>query len=136
MNRRTIIGVVCVLSVVIGALVSVVFASELMAASRFTIQAGANAAQGDSQPAELFGSAGIFTVISNLLLFVIGALSVVMIIFGGLRYVVSGGNATAVTAAKNTIVYAIVGLIVAFLAYAVINFILGSLASGTPGTNI
>jgi energy-converting hydrogenase Eha subunit E len=73
----------------------------------------------------------------NQLLFVIGALSVVMVIVGGLRYVVSDGNSTAVNGAKNTIMYAIVGIIVAFLAYAAVNFLLGSLAgNGVTGTNV
>lgn len=60
-----------------------------------------------------------------------------MIIIGGLRYVTSGGNPSSVTGAKNTIMYAIVGLVVAFLAFAAINFVLGSLTnSGVGGTNI
>ena len=103
-----------------------------------TIQAGANAAQGSGQPSSLFGGTGIFTTITNTMLFIIGALSVIMLIFGGLRYVVSGGNATAITAAKNTILYAIVGLVVALLAYAVINFVLTTLVPGAGGggTNI
>jgi hypothetical protein len=68
----------------------------------------------------------------------LGAISVIMIIIGGLRYVISGGNATAVTAAKNTILYAIVGVIVALLAYAIINFVLDSFTggAGTGGTNV
>lgn len=53
-----------------------------------------------------------------------------MLIVGGIRYVVSNGNPAAVTNAKNTVLYAIVGLIIAMLAYAVINFILVSLGSG------
>lgn len=102
------------------------------------IQAGANAAQAQGQPSNLFGAAGIFTTITNTLLFIIGALSVVMLIFGGLRYVISGGNATAITAAKNTILYAIIGLIVALLAYAAINFVITTLIPGSSfgGTNI
>jgi len=103
-----------------------------------SIQAGADAAQAQGQPNNLFGAAGIFTTITNTLLFVIGALSVVMLIFGGFRYIISGGNATAITAAKNTILYAIVGLIVALLAYAAINFVLSTLIPGSSvgGTNI
>jgi hypothetical protein len=93
---------------------------------------GANAARGSGQPTELFGADGVITTITNILLFVVGALSVIMLIVGGLRYVVSGGNSTAVTAAKNTILYAIVGLVIAFLAYAAINFVMTSLA---PGSN-
>lgn len=94
-------------------------------------QAGVNAAQGSGQPTTLFGTGGVITTVTNTLLFVVGALSVIMIIWGGLRYAISGGNSTSVTAAKNTIVYAIVGLIVAFLAFAAVNWILGTLSPGT-----
>ncbi len=101
------------------------------------VRGGADSARGDDQTSELFGAEGIFRTITNVLLFVLGAISVIMIIIGGLRYVVSGGNATAVTAAKNTILYAIVGVIVALLAYAIINFVLQSFTGGTGGgTNV
>lgn len=59
----------------------------------------------------------------NVLLFVIGALSVIMIIIGGILYVTSGGNSSSVTKAKNTILYAIVGLVVSLLAYAIVNWV-------------
>jgi Type IV secretion system pilin len=128
--------VIVTTSILIGVL-SVVLAPATMASGNVAMQMGVNAARGTGQPAELFGTTGIFTTITNTLLFVIGALSVVMIIIGGLRYVISGGNATTVSAAKNTILYAIIGLIVAFLAYAVVNFVLGSLTDGsTAGTDI
>lgn len=102
------------------------------------IQGGADSARGADQTTELFGQTGIFRTITNVLLFILGAISVIMIIIGGLRYVVSGGNATAVTAAKNTILYAIVGVIVALLAYAIVNFVLNSFTggTGTGGTNV
>ncbi len=102
------------------------------------IQGGADSARGNDQTSELFGQTGIFRTITNVLLFILGAISVIMIIIGGLRYVVSGGNATAVTAAKNTILYAIVGVIVALLAYAIVNFVLNSFTGGTgaSGTNV
>ena len=73
----------------------------------------------------------IFQTITNALLFIIGAVAVVMLIYGGFRYVTSGGDASAVTSAKNTILYAIVGLIIAFLAFAAVNWILGAI---TPGS--
>ena len=97
-----------------------------------SVQAGVNAAHGANQPTELFGSGGIITKLTNVLLFLAGALSVVMIIVGGLRYAVSGGDSGAVTTAKNTILYAIVGLVIAMLAFALINFVLSALA---PGAN-
>lgn len=101
--------------------------------SAIGIMDGVNAAQGKNQPAALFGDTGIVTTITNVLLFIAGGLAVIMIIFGGLRYVVSGGKAASVTAAKNTILYAIVGLIIAFLAFAAVNWILGAVAGNLTG---
>src|SRR6478672_8818782 len=50
--------------------------------------------------------------IIGLLLFAIGTVSVVMIIVGGIRYVISNGEAAKIKQAKDTILYAVVGLIV------------------------
>lgn len=90
---------------------------------------GVDCAKGTGTPETLFGTGSIFTTIVNTLLFVIGAVSVIMLIWGGIRYTTSAGNATNVTAAKNTIMYAIIGLIIAFLAYAIVNWVLGSLST-------
>ena len=109
------------------------------ALAAMTIQGGANSARGADQPMDLFGASGTFSTITNVLLFVIGAIAVIMIVIGGLRYVISGGDSNQVTAAKNTILYAIVGIIVAILAYAAINFVISSFApgmSGSGGTNV
>lgn len=80
-------------------------------------------AQPDGAPEDLFGQAGIFNTIANILIFLVGIIAVIMLIIGGIRYAVSGGDQSAVTSAKNTILYAIVGLIVAFLAFAIVNFV-------------
>lgn len=102
-----------------------------------TVQSGVNAARGTDVPSALLGDGGVLTTIVNTLLFIIGFLSVIMLIFGGLRYIISGGNAAAVTTAKNTILYAIVGLIIAIFAYAIVNFVIGSLTGGgAVGTNV
>ncbi|MBR3256946.1 hypothetical protein IKG02_01500 [Candidatus Saccharibacteria bacterium] len=63
----------------------------------------------------------------NALLYVIGILAVIMIIFGGITYTTSAGDSAKVTKAKNIILYGIVGLIVAILAYAIVNFVLTQL---------
>ena len=97
------------------------------------LQDGINAARGDGVPGALLGDTGIITTITNTLLFIVGALAVIMIIFGGIRYATSAGNASAVTAAKNTVLYAIVGLIIAFLAFAAVNWVLGALIPGSSG---
>lgn len=87
---------------------------------------GATSAKGEDQQENLFGPDGLFQTITNVLLFVIGAVSVIMLIIGGIRYVVSGGDSSAVTSAKNTILYAVIGIVVAILAYAMVNFVITS----------
>ena len=91
-----------------------------------TIQNGINAA-GGSTGADATTLTGVFKIIVNVMLFIIGALSVIMLIYGGIRYTLSGGDSGSVTSAKNTIMYAIIGLIVAFLAFAIVNWVLGAL---------
>jgi hypothetical protein len=78
---------------------------------------------------DLFGDGGVFTTVADILLFLVGAISVIMLIIGGIRYVVSAGDQQAVTNAKNTILYAIVGIVIAFLAFAAVNFVVGQLES-------
>lgn len=97
------------------------------AADDLTITGGANAAKTNDQADTLFGDDGVFKLITNAALFLIGAISVLMLIYGGIRYTISGGDSAAVTAAKNTIMYAIIGIIVALLAYAIVNFVLSAL---------
>lgn len=63
-------------------------------------------------------------IIVNILLFVIGIVAVIMIIVGGIRYTTSAGDEKAVRAAKDTILYAVVGLVVAALAFAIVNWVL------------
>lgn len=93
---------------------------------------GANCAKGDQTPTNLFdGDNSIFKNIVNILLFLVGAVSVIMLIFGGIKYVTSGGAQDQVTSAKNTIMYAIIGIIVALLAFAVVNFVVGGLSTTT-----
>lgn len=64
--------------------------------------------------------------IVNVMLFILGAIAVIMIIIGGIRYATSGGDASGIKSAKDTILYAVIGLVVAILAYAIVNFILGA----------
>ncbi len=58
------------------------------------------------------------------MLFVLGAAAVIMIVIGGIRYTVSGGDSSAVKGAKDTILYAVIGVVVALLAYAIVNFVI------------
>ncbi|HEX9595112.1 MAG TPA: hypothetical protein VF996_03230 [Candidatus Saccharimonadales bacterium] len=63
----------------------------------------------------------------NVLLYIVGVAAVVMLIVGGIRYIVSSGDQQAVAGAKNTIIYSIVGIIIAVLAYAAVNFVFDTL---------
>ncbi|MBQ9029387.1 hypothetical protein IJ114_01290 [Candidatus Saccharibacteria bacterium] len=100
-------------------------------AMALSVQEGAEAARADIMPAELVGPDGVFTKISNTLLLIIGVISVVMLIYGGFRYIISGGDNKKVTDAKNTILYAIIGLIISLLAYAIINFVIAAITGQT-----
>ena len=62
--------------------------------------------------------------IINMVLGVIGFVAVVMVIVGGFQYATSSGDAAKVTKAKNTIMYGIIGMVIALLAYAIVNFVL------------
>lgn len=61
--------------------------------------------------------------IVNVLLLLIGAVSVIMIVIGGFKYVTSNGDQNQLTSAKNTVLYAVVGLVVAIMASAIVNFV-------------
>lgn len=62
----------------------------------------------------------------GIIFLLLGIIAVIMIIVGGIRYVTSNGDASQIKAAKDTILYAVIGLIVALLAYAIVNFIIAS----------
>ncbi|HUC89959.1 MAG TPA: pilin [Patescibacteria group bacterium] len=60
---------------------------------------------------------------------IVGIVSVVMIIYGGFKYISSAGESSNVTAAKNTIIYAVIGLIIVAMAQFIVQFILGKVIS-------
>lgn len=62
--------------------------------------------------------------IINIFSIVVGVVAVIMIIVGGFRYITSGGNDSSVSGAKNTILYAVVGLVVVALAQIIVRFVL------------
>jgi L-fucose isomerase-like protein len=67
----------------------------------------------------------IIKTIVNILSIIVGVAAVIMIIVGGLKYVTSGGESSAIASAKSTILYAIVGLVIAALAQFLVKFVLG-----------
>lgn len=73
-----------------------------------------------------FGS--VIKLVVNILSVIVGAVSVIMIIVGGFRYVISNGDSNALSGAKNTILYAIVGLVIVLFAQVLVRFILSNVA--------
>jgi cytochrome bd-type quinol oxidase subunit 2 len=71
--------------------------------------------------------------IINIFSVVVGVVSVIMIIYGGFRYITSGGESGNITSAKNTILYAIIGLVIVALAQFIVKFVLAK-ATGSDST--
>lgn len=68
----------------------------------------------------------IVTTVINVFSWVVGVVSVIAIILGGFKYITSGGDANGVSSAKNTILYAIVGLVIVALAQVIVRFVIGT----------
>lgn len=68
-------------------------------------------------------AASLMQTVINILLFLVGSVAVIMIVVGGVRYTTSNGNASQTKEAKDTILYSVIGLIVAMMAYAIVNFV-------------
>ena len=95
--------------------------TEIAGAINSEITSGMNATSaGTSTPTD---ANVVIKKVTNTMFFIIGAVSVIMLIYGGIRYTTSGGNTNSVTAAKNTVIYSIVGLVISILAYAIVNFV-------------
>jgi len=62
----------------------------------------------------------------NIFSVVVGMVAVIMIIVGGFKYITSGGDSSKITGAKNTILYAVIGLVVVALAQVIVQFVLSN----------
>lgn len=120
-------------ALIAGAVVPVMSAYAVDCEITNGLTGSAECARGTGQAESLTGDTGVFITVTNILLFIIGAIAVIMLVIGGIRYTISNGDSNAVSAAKNTIMYAIIGIIVAILAYAAVNFVIVSFA-GTTGS--
>lgn len=95
---------------------------------------GSNSGGGCGSGANLTSGVGsIAKTVVNLFSVVVGVISVIMIIYAGFRYVTSGGDSNNVSGAKNTLIYAIVGLVIVAISQLIVHYVLNT-ASGI-GTN-
>lgn len=81
---------------------------------------------GDSAP-------NLLKNVINAILFVLGMVAVIMIVIGGIRYTTSNGDSGSTKSAKDTILYAVIGLVVAILAFAIVNFVVSAFDGGSGG---
>ncbi|MEI7838522.1 MAG: pilin [bacterium] len=75
----------------------------------------------------------LFSNILNILSWIVGTIAVILIVVAGFRYIISGGESGGTAAAKNSILYAIVGLVIVALAQIIVQFVLHK---STATTNI
>ena len=90
------------------------------------IQGGVNQAGGSGETSNL--GSRVKTIV-NILLYILGAIAVVMIVIGGIRYTTSNGESSSIKSAKDTILYSVIGLVVAIMAFAIVNFVLDAFTS-------
>lgn len=102
------------------------------------VASGASAAANgnvDCNSTNLTNSQGDITTLARQVVqifsIVVGAISIIMIIYGGFRYITSGGDSNRVGSAKNTLIYAIIGLIIVALAQLIVHFVLSTASNST-----
>ncbi len=101
--------------------------SGLACGSNFTSGSGCDTSTDGSNGGLNLGS--VMRLIINIFSVIVGFVAVIMIIIGGVKYITSGGDSNNITGAKNTIVYAIIGLIIVALAQVLVHFVLNKLAN-------
>ncbi|HEX7963765.1 MAG TPA: pilin [Candidatus Saccharimonadales bacterium] len=75
----------------------------------------------------------IVTLIVNIFSVIVGIVAVIMIVVGGFKYITSGGDSGNITSAKNTIVYAVIGLVIVALAQFIVKFVLNKVTTAGGG---
>ena len=89
----------------------------------------------DMENKSIAGEGGLISILINFLLWTVGVLSVVMIIFSGFRYITSAGDAAKTKSAQTALTYSIVGLIVAVFAWAIVNIVLDRIGVKTSSNS-
>lgn len=121
--KKTFVSTLLIAGVMVGLMIL-----PLAATASAQVSDGFNAVStSELQGKSIGGPDGVIQSAVNILLWVVGILAVVMIIWSGLRYIWSNGDSSKITSAKNTLIYSIVGLVVAILAYAIVNFVYKSI---------
>jgi len=103
------------------------FASTPFNACKNVVSGNTAVCSGDAKDAK-----EIAKNIISVLLWIVGMASIIVIVYSGITFVTSAGNPSQITRAKTMLLYAVVGLVVSILAYAIVNFIVEN-AGGSKG---
>ncbi len=131
--RQLLLGIVLA-----GALICGFFSTPVHAVNPLDQACGLSGAAGSSVCEEndstkgkdpITGANGIIPTIFKWVVRIVGIVSVIMIMVGGFRYITSAGDGNGIKGAKETIIYALVGLIVAGLAGFILNFVLDGIST-------
>ena len=114
-TKRTVISSMFALVLLFG------MAPGIVTAQTSELRQGSNHAAGSGGDPESINKT--ISNIVNILSSLAGVAAVVMIIVGGFRYITSAGDSTRVTSAKNTIIYALIGLVIIALAQIIVRFV-------------
>ena len=120
--KKSIISIAIMTCAVFGA--SVLSTASLPGSVSAQVSKGIDTATtSEMQGKSIDGKDGLIKTVVNILLWAVGILSVIMIIFSGFRYITSSGDASKTKSAQSTLIYSVVGLIVAIMAWAIVNMV-------------
>ncbi len=132
MIKKICVSFVLIASVMVGS--TCLVSSSVYATNEFNKDACSEDSNLDAEQKEVLGcnqnstAPSVATTIINGILAILALVSVVMIIFAGQRYMVAMGDPGKITQAKNMILYGVIGLVIALLAFAIVNFIISGFA--------
>ena len=132
--KKSIISIAIMTCVVFGA--SVLSTASLSGNVSAQVSKGIDTATtSEMKGKSIDGDNGLIKTVVNILLWAVGILSVIMIIFSGFRYITSAGDAAKTKSAQSTLTYAVVGLIVAVFAWAIVNIVLDRIGVKTSSNS-
>ena len=124
--KKSIISIAIMTCAVFGA--SVLSTASLSGSVSAQVSKGIDTATtSEMKGKSIDGDGGLIKTVVNVLLWAVGILSVIMIIFSGFRYITSAGDASKTKSARSTLIYSVVGLIVAIMAWAIVNMVINRL---------
>ena len=124
--KKSIISIAIMTCAVFGA--SVLSTASLSGNASAQVSKGIDTATtSEMKGKSIDGDKGLIKTVVNVLLWAVGVLSVIMIIFSGFRYITSSGDASKTKSAQSTLIYSVVGLIVAIMAWAIVNMVINRL---------